>query len=163
VPFEKRGLGINVYQAAQQRIAWAFDTFPRIYCSLSGGKDSTVMTHMVMDEAIRRGRKVGLMYIDFEAQYKHSIDHLVEMYDLYADYIEAYWVALPIHLRNAVSTYQHHWVCWEPGREEDWVRQPPPVAITDQGYFPFYKYAMEFEEFVPDFGHGTPSKTANRN
>lgn len=149
----KRGLGINVCEAAQQRIAWAFDTFPRIYCSLSGGKDSTVMTHMVMDEAIGRGRKVGLMFIDFEAQYKHSIEHLEEMYDLYADHIEPYWVALPIHLRNAVSMYEHHWVCWEPGRENDWVRQPSITSITDQNHFPFYKYAMEFEEFVPDFGH----------
>jgi predicted phosphoadenosine phosphosulfate sulfurtransferase len=108
---------------------------------------------MVMEEAIKRGRKVGLMFIDFEAQYKHSIDHLLEMYSLYADNVEPFWIALPIHLRNAVSMYEHHWVCWEPGREEDWVRQPPPIAITDQGYFPFYKYAMEFEDFVPDFGH----------
>jgi predicted phosphoadenosine phosphosulfate sulfurtransferase len=149
----KRYLGINVLQAAQQRIAWAFDTFPRIYCSFSGGKDSTVMTHLVMEEAIRRGRKVGLMYIDFEAQYKHTIDHVQEMYDLYAPHIEPFWVALPIHLRNAVSMYQHHWICWNPDREADWIRQPSPTSITNQDHFPFYRYAMEFEEFVPEFGH----------
>jgi predicted phosphoadenosine phosphosulfate sulfurtransferase len=106
-----------------------------------------------MDEAVRRGRKVGVLYIDFEAQYRHTIDHVREMYELYADHIEPYWVALPIHLRNAVSMYEHHWVCWEPGRELDWVRQPPNLAISDQSFFPFYHYAMEFEEFVPDFGH----------
>lgn len=163
----KRYLGMNVLEAAQQRIAWAFDTFPRIYCSFSGGKDSSVMTHLVMDEAVRRSRKVGLMYIDFEAQYKHTIDHVQELYDLYADHIDPCWVALPIHLRNAVSMYEHHWVCWEPGREEDWVRQPSPTSITDQSHFPFYQYAMEFEEFVPDFGHwyarqgnGEPQLTA---
>jgi predicted phosphoadenosine phosphosulfate sulfurtransferase len=150
---KKLVLGISVLEAAQQRIAWAFDTFSRIYASFSGGKDSTVMTHLVMDEAIRRDRKVGLMYVDFEAQYKHTIDHIEEMYDLYADHIEPYWIALPIHLRNAVSMYEHHWVCWEPGREEDWIRRPSPVSITDQGRFPFYRYAMEFEDFVPEFGH----------
>ena len=150
---EKQHLGVNVLEAARQRIAWTFDTFPRIYISLSGGKDSTVTTHLVMDEAIKRGRKVGLMYIDFEAQYKHTIDHLEEMYELYKDHIEPFWVALPIHLRNAVSVYEHHWVCWEPGREADWVRNPPGIAITDQAHFPFYKYAMEFEEFVPEFGY----------
>lgn len=148
----KKFLGINVYEAARQRIAWTFDTFSRIYCSLSGGKDSTAMTHMVMDEAVKRNRKVGLMFIDFEAQYKHSIDHLLEMYNLYANHIEPFWVALPIHLRNAVSVYEHHWICWEPNREEDWVRRPPDIAIVDQEFFPFYRYAMEFEEFVPDFG-----------
>jgi len=146
-------LGISVLEAARQRIAWVFDTFPRIYVSFSGGKDSTAMLHLVMDEAIRREREVGVLYIDFEAQYKHSIDHVQEMYQQYADHIEPYWVALPIHLRNAVSMYEHHWVCWEPGREADWVRQPDPLSITDQSSFPFYRYAMEFEEFVPAFGH----------
>jgi predicted phosphoadenosine phosphosulfate sulfurtransferase len=150
---DKHGLGISVLEAARQRIAWTFDTFPRIYCSFSGGKDSTVELHLVMDEAIKRGRKVGLLFIDFEAQYRHTIDHIQEMYDLYADHIEPYWVALPIHLRNAVSMYEHHWVCWEPGRELDWVRQPPNIAITDQRHFPWYRYAMEFEEFIVDFGH----------
>jgi predicted phosphoadenosine phosphosulfate sulfurtransferase len=146
-------LGIDVLTAARQRIAWVFDTFPRIYTSFSGGKDSSVMLHLVMDEAIKRQRKVGVLYIDFEAQYKHSIDHTREMYQLYADHIEPYWVALPIHLRNAVSMYEHHWVCWEPGREADWVRQPDPISITDPAVFPFYRHAMEFEEFVPEFGH----------
>lgn len=149
----KRYLGINVLEAARQRIKWVFDTFPRVYCSFSGGKDSSVMLHLVMDEAIPRNRKVGVLYIDFEAQYRHSIEHTLEMYELYAEHIEPYWVALPIHLRNAVSMYEHHWVCWEPEREADWVRHPPGIAITDQGHFPFYHYAMEFEEFVPDFGH----------
>lgn len=149
----KKYLGMSVLEAAQQRIAWTFDTFPRIYCSLSGGKDSTVMAHLVMQEAIRRERKIGLMYIDFEAQFAHTIEHLEEMYVLYADRIEPYWIALPIHLRNAVSMYQHHWICWNPEREADWVRHPPKVAITDQGSFPFYQYAMEFEDFVPEFGH----------
>lgn len=149
----KRMLGINVLEATRQRIAWTFDTFSRVYCSFSGGKDSSVMLHLTMDEAIKRGRKVGVLYIDFEAQYRHSIEHMREMYDLYNDHIEPYWVALPIHLRNAVSMYEHHWVCWEPGREADWVRQPDPMSITDQDHFPFYHYAMEFEEFVPAFGH----------
>ncbi len=149
----KRHIGINVLEAARQRISWAFDTFPRIYVSFSGGKDSTVMFHLVMEEAIKRDRKVGVLFIDFEGQYKHTIDHIQEMYDLYAPHIEPYWVALPIHLRNAVSMYEHHWICWEPGRETDWIRQSPAMAITDQEYFPFYTYAMEFEEFVPAFGH----------
>lgn len=150
---DKRPLGVNVHQAATDRIAYVFDTFPKIYLSFSGGKDSTVMLHMVMAEAIRRGRKIGVLFVDLEAQYKLTIDHIQELYDLYAEHIEPYWVALPIHLRNAVSQYQPQWICWEDGKEADWVRQPPPIAITDQSYFPFYRYAMEFEDFVPAFGH----------
>lgn len=149
----KQYLDMSVLDAARERISWVFDTFPKISVSYSGGKDSTVMLHLVMDEAIKRGRKVALLFIDLEGQYKLTIDHIQECYDLYAEHIEPYWVCLPLHLRNAVSMYEHHWICWEPGREKDWIRQLPPLAINDENHFPFFKYAMEFEEFVPQFGH----------
>jgi len=143
---------MSVLEAARQRIAWTFDTCPRIYVSFSGGKDSTVMLHLVMDEAIARGRKIGVLFVDLEGQYKLTIEHVQEMFDLYADHIEPNWVSLPIVLRNAVSQYEPRWICWEPEREADWVRHPPDSAITERGHFPFYRYAMEFEEFVPEFG-----------
>lgn len=149
----KRCLGINVLDAARQRISWVFDVFPRVYISFSGGKDSSVMLHLVMDEAVKRNKKVGVLFVDLEGQYKLTIDHIQECYDMYKEYIEPYWIALPLHLRNAVSMYEHHWVCWQPDREKDWIRPLPPMAINDEDYFPFFKYAMEFEEFVPEFGH----------
>jgi predicted phosphoadenosine phosphosulfate sulfurtransferase len=148
----KQYIGIDVLAAARQRISKVFDDFPKIYVSFSGGKDSSVMLHLVMDEAIKRNRKVGVLLVDLEGMYKITIDHIQQMYNLYVDYIEPYWVCLPIALRNAVSVYEPKWCCWEPGRENDWIRRPPEMAITDQGLFPFYKYKMEFEEFVPEFG-----------
>lgn len=150
---EKRYLGVSVLEAAQQRISWVFDTFPRVYVSFSGGKDSSVMLHLVMDEAIKRNKKVGVLLVDLEGQYKLTIDHIQHMYDLYADNIEPFWCCLPIALRNAVSQYEPKWTCWEPEREADWIRQLPEMGINDQNYFPFYTYNMEFEEFVPAFGH----------
>lgn len=147
----KKPLGIDVLTAAIQRIEYVFDNFPRIYVSFSGGKDSSVMLHLVMDEAIKRRRRVGVLFVDLEGQYKITIEHMQQMLDMYAEHIEPYWVCLPIALRNAVSQYEPKWTCWEPGVE--WVREPPKIAITDQSYFPFYKYNMEFEEFVPEFGH----------
>ena len=138
--------------AARERIAWTFDNAERIYVSFSGGKDSTVMLHLVMDEAIKRDRRVGLLFIDLEGQYKVTIDHIQECFDLYADHTEPYWVALPIHLRNAVSVFETHWVCWEPDKEPAWIRTPPEGAITDPEAFPFFRPGMEFEEFVPEFG-----------
>lgn len=148
----KRALGINVLDAATERIRKVFDDFPRIYVSFSGGKDSSVMLHLVMHEAVRRNRKVGVLFVDLEAQYVMTMAHIEEMYRKYAEYIEPFWVSLPIHLRNAVSQYEPQWVCWDPGREADWVRTPPAMAITEESYFPFFRRAMEFEEFVPLFG-----------
>lgn len=146
----KLKLGIDVLTAARQRVAYVFDNFENIYVSFSGGKDSSVMTHLVMDEAIRRGRKVGLLFIDLEAQYQYTIQHVKETYELYRDHIIPFWVSLPISLSNAVSVYEPRWICWEPGKE--WVRQPDELSITNASMFPFYKYAMEFEEFAPLFG-----------
>lgn len=147
----KNGLGINVLEAARQRISYIFDNFPRIYVSFSGGKDSSVMLHLVMDEAIKRNRKIGVLLVDLEGMYKLTIDHITAMYTTYAPYVEPYWVCLPIALRNAVSVYEPKWCCWEQGK--DWIRQPPVMAITDYKYFPFFRPEMEFEEFVPEFGH----------
>lgn len=149
----KNGLGINVLQAAQERISWTFDTFSRIYVSFSAGKDSTCMLHLVMDEAIKRKRKVGVLLVDLEGQYQLTIEHGLKCFEIYRDHIEPYWVALPIRLRNAVSQFQSHWVCWDPEAKEQWIRQPPKLALTDQNFFPFFRFGMEFEEFVPAFGH----------
>lgn len=148
----KRRLGIDVLQAARERISWTFDHYPRVYVSFSAGKDSTVMLHLVMDEAIRRNRQVGVLLVDLEGQYKLTIEHAERMYTEYADHIDPYWVCLPIALRNAVSVYEPKWMCWERGKEEAWIRQPHDISITDHNYFPFFREGMEFEEFVPEFG-----------
>jgi predicted phosphoadenosine phosphosulfate sulfurtransferase len=148
----KVGIGIDVLSAARQRIAWTFDRFERICVSFSGGKDSGVMLHLVMEEALRRGRTVGVLFIDLEGQYKVTIDFIAECYQRYASNVEPFWVCLPIHLRNAVSVFETHWICWDPEKEPAWIRRPPDMAITDHSYFPFFHAGMEFEEFVPEFG-----------
>lgn len=148
----KHALGLNVLDAATRRIKQIFDDFHRIYVSFSGGKDSGVMLHLALAEAQRRGRKVGVLMVDLEAQYKATIDHVREMLDLYKDHIDPYWVALPLNLRNAVSQFEPQWMCWDPDRREDWVRKPDPESITDEKFFPFFRRRMEFEEFVPAFG-----------
>jgi predicted phosphoadenosine phosphosulfate sulfurtransferase len=148
----KIGLGFNVFEGAEERIKYTFDNFERIYLSFSAGKDSTVMLHMVMKEAIKRKQKIGVMMIDLEGQYKLTIEHALECFDNYKEYIDLYWICLPIHLRNAVSNFEPFWKCWDEEVKDDWIRQPPKNAITDYNYFPFFRDGMEFEEFVPLFG-----------
>ena len=147
----KYNLGINVFEAAKQRIEYAFDNFDKICVSFSGGKDSTVMLHMVMDEAIKRNKVVAVMFIDLEGQYKLTIDHIQMCYDMYKNNIEPYWICLPIHLRNAVSVFETHWKCWDKDAQETWIRDYPKKCIIENDYFPFFHDGMEFEEFVPLF------------
>lgn len=143
----KHYLDITVLDAARQRIAYAFDHLERVYVSFSGGKDSTVLMHLVMEEAVRRGRTVGVLIIDLEAQYRATADHLQAMIDLYRAHIDLHWVALPMSLRNAVSNYEPSWRCWDDTREESWVRPKPDLAVPEDAY-PWFVPGMEFEEFM---------------
>lgn len=148
----KQPLGINVLEAAEERISLVFDDFPRIYVSFSGGKDSGVLLELAARVARRRGRRIGVLFVDLEAQFKLTIDHIHQMLTRHADVIDLHWVALPLNLRNAVSVFEPQWTCWDPRREADWVRHPPAEAVTDREHWRWYRYAMEFEELVPAFG-----------
>jgi predicted phosphoadenosine phosphosulfate sulfurtransferase len=149
----KLPIGVDVLTAARDRIRYTFEHFEKVYISFSAGKDSSVMFHLVMDEAIKRGRKVGVLLIDLEAQYQLTIKHAEQMFDMYAEHIELYWVCLPIKLRNSVSNYEPVWCAWDPERREDWVRPMPERlgVISDPGFFDFFEPHMEFEEFIELF------------
>jgi predicted phosphoadenosine phosphosulfate sulfurtransferase len=150
----KRYKSVNVLDAARERIRYTFDNFERVYCSFSGGKDSSVMFHLVMEEAIKRGRKVGVLLIDLEAQYSLTIAHVEEMFSQYAEHIDLHWVCLPMLLRNAVSNYEPRWCCWEPEKRAMWVREMPshPAIKSAPSFYPFFQPKMEFEEFMVLWG-----------
>lgn len=65
-------LGYHVLDAAQKRLLWTFNTFPRICLSFSGGKDSTVMFHLAAACARQLKRRFHVLFIDWEAQFSHT-------------------------------------------------------------------------------------------
>ena len=153
----------NVLEMAKIRVSESFDTFEKLYISFSGGKDSTVMLHLVMKEAIKRGRKVGVLIIDLEAQYSDTIEHINKCLDMYDKHIDLHWVCAELLLRNAVSNFEPKWACWDPKEEDKWVR-PMPSRYADMNQYDFYIPRMEFEEFMVLFGEwyskqGTPGLT----
>ena len=141
----------SVLSAAKKRIAEVFDHFEKIYCSFSGGKDSTVMLHLVMDETIKRNRKVAVLLIDLEAQYTETIKHAEEIFKLYEDHIELHWFCGELLLRNAVTNYEPQWVCWDETKKDVWIREKPKQA-ANLGQYDFYIPKMEFEELMVIFG-----------
>lgn len=141
----KKYLEINVLESARQRMEWTFDNFENIALSFSGGKDSTVMFHLCADEAIKRNRKFAVMIVDLEAQYNATIEHMLEMVEIYKDVIDLHWCCLPISLSNAVSNFEPRWKCWDEEKKEFWVREKPACAKTE---YPFFTDGQEFEEFV---------------
>lgn len=142
----------NVHDAAKDRIRLIFRHFNRVCVAFSGGKDSTVTLHLALEVAREMGRgPVDALFIDLEGQYRATIEHVLSMFG--REDVRPWWICLPLNLRNASSLEEPFWCAWEPGREADWIRPMPahPAVINDPGFFPFFRYRMEFEEFVPEF------------
>ena len=143
---------INVYDAAVERFDYIYSNFDKVYISFSNGKDSGVLLNLAIEAARRAGKlPVNVLYIDMEAQYRHAIEFTHRMFS--RPEVQGWWVCLPIHLRNAVSQYQPHWLCWDKDKRDAWIRDYPENkwVVKDEDFFPFFVRGMEFEEFVPAF------------
>lgn len=155
----------NVYVAAMERYEIAFHSFENIYFSFSGGKDSSVMLQLAATVARKLGRTFDILYIDLEAQYKATIDHVEELIEEVSDVVGCvYWCALPLSLRNAVSVIQPKWICWDKKDQDKWVRKMPKnkwLINEDNCSWDWFQRGMEFEQFIVDFAvwyqrkHGT--------
>lgn len=123
----KKYLEIDVLTAARERISMMFDRFENVCCSLSGGKDSTVLLHLTLEEAKKRSRKVHVFFLDQEAEYQATID-LIEYY-LSMPEVIPHWYQVPVMMKNATS-YTDQWLnAW--GEGEKWMREKHPMAIKE--------------------------------
>ena len=136
----------DVLQAAFERLELIFKNFENVYFSVSGGKDSSVMVQLANMVAKKLNKKFDVLYIDFEAQYKHTIQHIEELKQL-PQIRDFYHIALPIALRNAVSVLQPKWICWEEESKDLWVRDMPKDSINMSNCpFDWFVKGEEFEE-----------------
>lgn len=155
----------NVYERAKKRIEYVFDEFENIYVSFSGGKDSGVLLNMAIDEARKRGRRIGALFIDLEAFYKKTIEFVERMFSDNLDVLDPYWVCLPMESPNSLSYLDPTWIWWDKSKEKIWVRPMPKnewVVNEENNPFDFYKKNMPFEEFIKYYGnwYGKGGKTA---
>ena len=148
---------INVYDAAQKRLKFIFDNFKRIYLSFSGGKDSGVMLNLTLDYMRRNGitKKIGLMILDNEANYEHSLNFMHSILEKNRDLLDIYWCCLPITLPCTVSAYSFEWQCWGLRDKERWIRPMPEqdyIVNTENCPFDFFEEDMPYDEFWDRFG-----------
>ncbi len=147
----KKYLEKNVLDAAIERLEIIFHEFENIYFCVSGGKDSSVMVQLANMVAERMNKKFDVLYIDFEAQYKKTIEHIYELKTL-PQIRDFYHIALPMALRNAVSVLQPKWICWEEESKHLWVRDMPEDSINMSNCsFEWFRKGEEFEEFILQF------------
>lgn len=130
---------INVFDAVLKRIEYIFDNYDNISLSFSGGKDSTVLFHLINNEAIKRNRKFILYFQDQEAEYQGTID-FVEWAMLQPNVIPQ-WYQVPIFMTNAASHQQLFLWAW--GEGEEWIRDKNNIAIKNLNV----KYPKRFHKF----------------
>lgn len=129
----------NVLHATRERVSFLFDAYDNIQLSFSGGKDSTVLFHLVNEEAKKRGRKFILYFQDQEAEYQGTID-LVE-WTMTQPNVIPLWYQVPIFMTNASS--HHQLFLWAWGENEKWVRNKNPIAVHSIDI----KYPRRFHKF----------------
>ncbi len=128
--------GKNVVEAAQERISYIFDEFENIIVSVSGGKDSTVLAWMTLQEARRRNRKIGIFFLDEEVVYQSTIEQIDWLMNLYPENTIRLWLQLSFRLTNATSFEEGQLICWEEGKHKIWMRPKVPYSIQHKPWDP---------------------------
>lgn len=155
---KKYNYSLNVYDAANERIDFIFKNFERIYLSFSGGKDSGVMLNLVIDymRAHAITQRIGIMILDNEANYQHSLTFMHKILQANFDLLDVYWCCLPITLPCTVSSYATEWQCWGLRDEKRWIRPMSKesyiVNTKNNPFANWFREDMSYDEFWDEFG-----------
>ena len=143
---------MNVYERTQQRLKTVFDLFDNIYVSFSGGKDSGVLLNLCIDYVRRHGlrRRIGVFHMDYEIQYRDTLDYVDRTLAANADILDVYRVCVPFKVQTCTSMFRQYWRPWEESKRDVWVREMPEGCLTHQD-FPFFTDEMWDYEFQNRF------------
>lgn len=143
---------ISVVEAARRRILNVFSNGVKVYLSFSAGKDSLCMAHMVYDLILRGqidAKQLVVIFIDEEALYDSMEQMTLRWRKRFISVgAEFRWYCLPVKQVSILHHLQNdeRWITWEPGKEDVWIRQPPPFAICSSPYLD-YVGEMNYQTF----------------
>jgi predicted phosphoadenosine phosphosulfate sulfurtransferase len=120
---------INVLDASIERIKFVFDNFENIVVSVSGGKDSTVTCHLILEEAKKRNRIINIFFLDEEVVYESTVEQIDYLMGLYPNNINKIWLQIEFYLTNATSLKESQLKCWEAGRHKIWMRSKKDFSV----------------------------------
>ncbi len=122
----------NVLEAARERVALIFNLFTNINISVSGGKDSTVLAHLIIAEAKKRNRQITMLYIDEEVVYEETVRQVEYlMLELAPELVTPAWFQVEFNSTNATSLNNTRFLTWERGKHLDWIRPKQSFSIKN--------------------------------
>lgn len=143
---------MNVLDAAKMRIKNVFGTNKRIYLAFSSGKDSLCLSSLVYD-LIMNGeinpKQLTVFFIDEEGLYPSMVENAERWYRNFTKIgVPFLWFCLPFKQVSVIDSLsaQESWITWEPGKEDKWMRTPPPYAIMSSPYL-HYAGEMNYQTF----------------
>lgn len=132
---------VDVVTTARQRIKNIFRTAPKVYLSVSGGKDSIVLNDLIF-KMCQNGTidksKLQVVFIDEEAIYP-CVEKIVKNMRLawLSLGVEFIWWCIECRHYNCFNqlTNDESFICWDRFQKDVWVRQMPPFAKTSHPLF----------------------------
>ncbi len=123
----------NVFEAALDRMRWVFDNFANVMVSCSGGKDSDVVLRLALIVARERGRlPLRVCWLDQEIEWQMVADHVKGI--MYQDDVDPLWIQCPFLISNATSAETPYLDCWEPGKEDEWIRPQDSISVHENRF-----------------------------
>lgn len=144
---------IDVVTAAKQRIKNVFRTAAKVALSISGGKDSVVLSDIIF-KLCQSGEidksKLVIDFIDEEAIYP-CVEKIVNSLRLQwmSTGVPFRWWCIEVKHFNCFNmlTNDESFICWDRYKENVWIRQRPSFAITDH---PLLKKRIDtYQKFLP--------------
>ena len=159
-------LPYNVVEAARKRIIAAFNNGVPVHLSMSGGKDSITVAHLIWDLA-RQGKidpkLLHVLFVDEEAIYDSVEREAKRWRNRFLEIGATFtWFCIQVKHFNCFNSLRQDesFICWDSTARDRWVRPMPSFAVTDHPLLNSRKDT--YQEFLPRITRGTIDITGVR-
>jgi predicted phosphoadenosine phosphosulfate sulfurtransferase len=152
MPVKKLESTMNVLDAAKLRIRNVFSNGCKVYLSFSSGKDSLVLSSLTYDMILAGEidpKQLTVVFIDEEGLYPSMVEAAERWRKKFLSVGAAFlWYCLPFKQVSVINrlSASESWITWEPGKEDVWMRDPPPYAIMQSDTLE-YPGQMNYQKF----------------
>lgn len=144
---------VTVVQAAEQRIINVFRNGLPVYMSFSGGKDSLVLSNIVLS-LIQRGKidpsQLTVQFVDEEAIFpciERTVQEWRKKFLLVGAQFEWYCIEVKHYNCFNMLSEDESFICWDSQKQPVWVRKPPKYAIRTH---PLLRPRVDaYQDFMP--------------